>query len=55
MGQKAREQDNESTFMGLEHGTLDFSRRDDELLAKLGILHQQVGPRARHVGNETSE
>ena len=39
MWQEAREQDNESTFMGLEHGTLDFSRRDDELLAKQSVLH----------------
>ena len=40
MWQEAREQDNESTFMGLEYGTLDFSRCDYELLAKQGILQQ---------------
>ena len=36
MGQKARKQDNEATLMGLEDRTFDFSRRDDELLAKQG-------------------
>ena len=55
MRQKARQQDNESTLMGLEHRTLDFPGRDDELLAKQRVLHQQFGPRASNIGNETSE
>ena len=40
MLQKARKQDNETTLRGLENRTFDFSRRDDELLAKQGVLHQ---------------
>ena len=31
MWQKARKQDNEATLMGLEYGTFDLSRRDDDL------------------------
>jgi len=41
--------------MGLEHWTFDFSRRDDELLAKHSVLHQQLGPRASDIGKKTSK
>jgi hypothetical protein len=34
MGQKASKQDNKTTLMGLENGTSDLFRCDDELLAK---------------------
>ena len=52
---KARKQDNEATLMGLEYGTFDLSRCDDELLTKQGVLQQQLGPRASDVGNKTGE
>ena len=55
MWQKARKQDNQAALMGPENGTFDLSRCDDELLAKHGILQQQLGPRASNIGNETSE
>lgn len=40
MWQEAREQNYETSLLGLEDWTFDFSRCDDELLAKRGILQQ---------------
>ena len=55
MRQKAREQNYETALIGSEDRTFDLSECDDELLAKQGVLHQQLGSRARSVGNETSK
>ena len=41
--------------MVLEDWTFDLPRRDNELLAKQGILQQQLVPRASNIGNETGE
>ena len=55
MWQKACEQNYETALVGLEKWTFDLPRRDNELLAKQGVLQQQLGPRASDVSNETGE
>ena len=55
MGQKARKQNHETALMILKDRSFDFPRCDNELLTKQGVLHQQLGPRASNIGNETSE
>lgn len=44
-----------AALMGLENWTFDFSRFHNELLAKQGVLRQQLGPRASDVSNKTGE